>query len=476
MQTAARGVPTVQPIAIGETVRGLLPGNSYLITLALDNVEPLDRFLQDTFDRLEPLRQTRLRRQLNRALAQFLARVHDAGLNHHDLHAGNILLRLEAAGPQLFLIDLHAVSIGGPLSWAQGRDNLILLNHWFIIQANRTDRLRFWKSYWEARQQLDDPLPWALLRVLAGDMELRTWRSNLELWRQRDQRCLGRNRQFGRVHSAQVVGHALTELDPNTIEPFLRDPDAPFGGPAVRLLKDSRTSTVGEFEMVINGLKRRVIYKRFRVTTWHHPLASLFRPAPALRSWINGQRMLERSLPTAAPLMVLHRRRLGLHHDGYLLMDKIEDAVDLHTFVQRLGELAPRERRRVLLAYIEEVARLIRKLHVCRMSHRDLKASNILVSDPRTELAVPHCWLIDLVGVTQLNRLGNARKLQNLARLNASFCYCPDISRTDRLRFLLQYMQAGLSGRETWRTWWKQLDQATQAKVARNLRQQRVLG
>jgi hypothetical protein len=85
-------------------------------------------------------------------------------------------------------------------------------------------------------------------------------------------------------------------------------------------------------------------------------------------------------------------------------------------------------------------------------------------------------WLIDLVGVQQHRRLSRRRKVQNLARLHASFVHNPVVSRTDKLRFLRVYLRWGLCGKEGWKQWWRQIDAATQVKIARNARHGRILG
>jgi Lipopolysaccharide kinase (Kdo/WaaP) family len=85
-------------------------------------------------------------------------------------------------------------------------------------------------------------------------------------------------------------------------------------------------------------------------------------------------------------------------------------------------------------------------------------------------------WLIDLVGVRRHRRLGRRRKVQNLARLHASFVGNPAVSRTDKLRFLRVYLRWGLRGKQGWKAWWRQVEEATRVKVARNARNGRVLG
>src|SRR5205823_6880590 len=99
-------------------------------------------------------RQARLRQRMAFELGQLIARMHDAGIRHNDLHPANILVRLEEDDQlTLFLIDLNAVRLGLPLSWKQSRQNLVILNRWFVLRASRSDRYRFWKAYRNHRQQ-----------------------------------------------------------------------------------------------------------------------------------------------------------------------------------------------------------------------------------------------------------------------------------------------------------------------------------
>jgi hypothetical protein len=249
---------------------------------------------------------------------------------------------------------------------------------------------------------------------------------------------------------------------------LLADPDAPFQQPGITLLKDARSSTVAEFELATGGAVRRVIYKRFHVTAWSDPWLALLRPSAALRSWMNGHGLRERCLPTARPLAVFHRRRGLLSYEGYLLTEKVPEAVDLHRFLTSLDDLEERERRLLLRRQIERVARLICELHRRQVSHRDLKASNVLIS--RGE-----AWLIDLVGVAPYRKLSRRRRVQNLARLHASFVRSASLTRTDKLRFLRTYLQWGLLGRDGWKEWWREVHGATQTKIRRNARNGRPL-
>src|SRR5262249_20816514 len=172
------------------------------------------------------------------------------------------------------------------------------------------------------------------------------------------------------------------------------------------------------------------------------------------------------------------------------------DAYDLRGLVAELESMPLQERRKLSRLRLDEIARLVRELHRWGYSQRDLKAANILVSRHRhpslspfqpieeTSGPVPNslpwpatsAWFIDLVGVQRSDHVPFQRRVQNLARLNASFLQTPAITRTDRLRFLSTYLQWALRGRHGWKDWWKAVAAATQAKVRRNVRTGRPLG
>jgi tRNA A-37 threonylcarbamoyl transferase component Bud32 len=462
LAVAARGVATVTPLAVGEAP-GTRPGDSFLVTQALD-AEPLGTFIERELPALEPGRQARLRQRLAVALACFLARLHGAGVTHDDLHPNNLLLALGADDePRLHLIDLHAVRLGAPLGRRARRDNLVVLNRWFVMRVSRADRLRFWKTYSVLSTQ------YAVRSAdAARDLEERTRRSNLRFWKARDRRCLESNRYYRPVRSAVAAGHAVTDLNRAALDALAADPDAPFRRPGAVLLKDSPSSTVVELDLPHGG----VIWKRFRVTSPADPLTALLRPTPALRSWVHGHGLRQRCLPTPRPLLVLHRRRLGLDWEGYLLTEKVPDAEELSRHVAGLRTVPEEERRRRLRALIEQLAHLVRQLHQRQVAHRDLKAANVLVQRTPTG---PALWLIDLVGVTRHRALSRRRRLQNLTRLHVSFHLHPLLTRTDKLRFLRTYMGWGLHGEQGWKDWWRAIAVATLDKVEKNARNRRQL-
>ncbi|MSR53606.1 MAG: hypothetical protein EXS09_10010 [Gemmataceae bacterium] len=446
MELENRGIATIEPLAWG-CFDQAWPKGSFLITRALDGTEPLDDYLLNSVS--EAFGE---RCELTRLLAAFIARLHAAGVRHPDLHPGNLLVRKEPNGLQFFLIDVHDLELGPPLSHRARQQNLVLLNRWFQLRATRTDRLRFWKAYAEADES----------GKTARQLELETTRSTAELWASRGTRCLRANRHFREERGLIASGFAGRELDEAFAKTLLEDPDRPFLSPGVVLLKDSRSATVCRLDVPAACGTRPMVYKRFCVTRWSDPLADFFRPSAALRSWLNGHAFLDRGLATPRPWLMLHRKKLGLTTTGYLLCDRVENAKHLHDAVRDYERPARRQ-------LMEKLAREIRLMHERGVSHRDLKAANILVT------ASGDCQFIDLVGVRLQENVSRAVRIRDLTRLNASFVNSTHVTRSDRVRFLRTYLLWVLRGQAGWKDWWRQVAVATEAKVRRNARKNRPL-
>jgi tRNA A-37 threonylcarbamoyl transferase component Bud32 len=441
-----RGIETIEPLACAR-FRGRWPRGSFLITRALEDTAPLDHVLIH-----HPPADPEGRRRLTVELAEYIAKLHAAGVAHPDLHPGNLLVRITANGYAFFLIDVHDIVLGQPLDVAARRRNLALFNRWFQLRTSRADRLRFWRAYDEVVANPAEPCA----------IESATDRSVIGLWASRQGRCLRENRHFRSVRRGNVAGAALREFDPAVVEGLLTDPDAPFAGLDAELLKSSRSATVVVLSVATNQGPRSVVFKRFRVTHRSDYLAAQFRPPPALRSWINGHALIDRGIPTPMPLLVMHSKRFGLSGTGYLLCDLVPEARHLHDAIREAEADAKRQ-------LIDTLARWVRLMHERGVSHRDLKAANILVTP------AGDCQFIDLVGVRTMRNVSRELRIRDLTRLNASFVQAPNVSRTDRLRFLRTYMMWGLRKHADWGGWWKQIESATQEKVRRNVRRNRPL-
>jgi tRNA A-37 threonylcarbamoyl transferase component Bud32 len=452
----ASGLETIQPLAWGR-LPGRWPSESWLVTRgrqAISLAEWLARPLSPEG-----------RRQFALTFATFVASLHDAGVVHPDPHPGNLLVESGPYGrPQFVLVDLHAVCPGRPAGRVRSMANLALFNRWFQLRTSRTVRLRFWLAYRAARTTIP-----ALDRSAAIRIETKSGRSNVTFWNRRFGRYVTDNREYVRVKGPTAAGHAVRTLPKTFVDSFLTDPDGAFHQPWVTVFKNSRTSTVVESRIETPAGPVPVILKRFNRKSLGRVLKNIFRPSPATRSWLLGHNLRDRGLATPQPLLLGHRYRLGVPVVSYLVVEKVPAAVGLPEAVAAAAELSPDARRRFLRTLTADLGRLVRTMHDRGVSHRDLKAPNILLAHGHTPI------LIDLVGVRTGRAVPFTVRVRDLARLNASFLTSPVVSRTDRLRLLLAYLGVPPQFGRSWKAWWSAVARATREKAAKNTRNGRPL-
>jgi Ser/Thr protein kinase RdoA (MazF antagonist) len=473
------GVATITPVALGERRRRGFLLDNYLVTRAIDGYQPLDRFVEEVLPTIPADRRPRVRRRLAGELALLTARLHGAGIVHIDFHPGNILVGIDAEDrPHLAMIDLDALRVCRRLGEPATLDNLALLNHYFWIRSNRCDRMRFLDVYLRARGRQP-----AEAHAMAHAIERRTRAWAERLWRRWGRRCLGTNKYFRSQRGPKAWAVCSRELDPPTLERLLIDPDSPFRDADAVLLKDSRTTRVAVCTLRVDGWPTRVIYKRFNRKKLLDPIYTLFRPSRAWRAWQNGQHLLSRAVPTPTNLAVIGRSsdrpRLLPHqywpHETYLVTRKADPAITVGEFARKtLPTLAPDGRRMAIRELSSALGKLLRLLHERSLSHRDLKADNILIEGP-FDARPPALTLIDLVGVRIEYPISRHHQVQNLARLQLSLAAAPGRTRTDAVRFLRAYLPWGLIPRSEWKQLWREVEHACSRKQERNLRNNRIL-
>ncbi len=326
-----------------------------------------------------------------RSLIQQLVK---AKLGHKDLHLGNLLLH----EGKLHLLDAYAVHDDG----MRLRDLQLLANS-VGRYATLTDLQRGW----------DELGP-------GGRMPVRN-PVTAQFSREWIYRITGNNRYFGQLDCEGWHGHFFKqEKNPRrwsrasqlTIDrrdwlaalPALL---AAMEADQLPIIKRSPSGDVLRGRVRLAGEEIDIIIKRPRRRYWYRYINEIGRGPRSRRAWRKAWKLLIRNLPTAWPLLMLERRKLGYVVDNLIIFECVPGKTLWQTDLDALQPLA-----RELL--FRRIGRILRRIEQLGFSHFDAKSSNWIVRED--DKLGPSPVLIDVDGVRQRRwvALGITRLLRSL--------------------------------------------------------------
>ncbi|NIA06585.1 MAG: hypothetical protein GWP14_02940 [Actinobacteria bacterium] len=145
------GLATLVAAAAGES--GVNEG-SFILVEELSGYQPLHEFLESFLAESDRTEMLRGKRELAKALAKYVRRLHAAGMDHRDLYLCHFFLRPEEPVQSLRLIDLQRIKRSWGLRQRHGFiKDLAALNYSADHSGiSRTDRLRFALEYFGTRR------------------------------------------------------------------------------------------------------------------------------------------------------------------------------------------------------------------------------------------------------------------------------------------------------------------------------------
>ncbi|MBI5368991.1 MAG: hypothetical protein HZA54_18290 [Planctomycetes bacterium] len=466
---AALGVPASSSVALAERRDGTGGGEAFLFIREIPDARSLREALRDPV--AEPA--ARARRALLARVAALTRRLHDAGFDHADLHAGNFLLSGPAtADAPLTLIDLHRGGRRfrvGPLLRIH---RLVRLADSIASVLTKSDALRLLRGYFAAPGNGADAGPVGELpprraarRVLALAAAFRR-----RLLARRTARCLRSSSGFRvRTGSAGRLYRVRSVSEEEVRGAWARHGALGTREPAAFLkwLPDRRLSRQRMAEELPAGgtVTREVVVKEFRPVSWLDRVKRFLGHSPARRAWVAAHGLAVRGRPTPRALALIEEPRGSWGGASALILEWLPEAQPADRRVA--ARLAPpagasvAERR----ALIAALADAVRGLHRAGVHHHDLKANNLLLAaatspgaaapppgagaiaapaaaassassaaPPRGALTV---WFLDLDRVAFSRRVSARAKRKALAQLSASMPAAA--TRADRLRFFRRY-------------------------------------
>lgn len=492
-----QGVRTVTPVAVAEAPVAGREQVGILVTAAVEDSRPLSEWWLALDPRDPDTR--RVKNGLIDAAARLIAQAHQHGMQHFDLHAGNVLIQPRGQGFSALFVDLPSFRVGRAVSDAGVLRNLAQFNQYFQLRGSMADRLRFCDRYlhWREVAQAGSVYGRQLgcdRAALLAQLRVAIDRHARSLYAQRDRRTLRAGRYFTPLRLAQgrrgfaylaakhdwvgsrLAGQTLTaKLWKNWLETPGRV-DLPAD--RSRVIKDSPTAGIWRDQLDLpDGSSVNVVCKRYgHRHLWKAVVHALGR-SRAMSTWQRGNALLNRMIPTARPLAVIERRRAGLLIDSLVVTEFVEDALDLDTVLTvKLRELEPGHQRTVKDRIIVELSRLLRRLHERGFSHRDLKAPNVMVAWDAEALEPRSVVLVDLDGLRRRRNVSASAELGALARLNVSLDHCKRVTLTDRVRFLKHYLRRAGRTEDAWREAWQKIAELSATKrQVRGRQQQKML-
>lgn len=385
------GVPTAVPLAWGRA--GV---DGFLVTEELAGAEPFEAVWQRCRSR------PALRQAFLTGLARFLHSLSREGVDHPDLHAGNVLAVQREEALSFFLVDVYQVTTGvhSPKQWI--RTVAWLMAIWRELERDEAHRLLACSG---ALPGGTDPAA-AWQEIIAV-----TRRDSRALWLGRRRRLLGASSLCERASVDDGRWLVRGPFDLETARLAVAAHRAGTGN----VLKAEPKREVSRVE--VNGVT--YVVKEFR------------RPGPwgrwsaDARCWLNSFRLEMHRVPVARCLAWLRTDKGA----GFLLMEDVGDDV-LPVVLRRCTDP---ERRRALLA---ATGRLLGWVHQAGIVHGDLKLSNVMVCEQEDHPRVPLA-LVDSDSVRFHAAMPLARRVRNLRQVLGSLP--PELPFREQARLLVTY-------------------------------------
>ncbi|MBN2018759.1 MAG: hypothetical protein JW749_00880 [Sedimentisphaerales bacterium] len=385
-----RGINAPKPLFCGKTAKGKLA----IVTEKVADSQTIAEVYRKQADKVKQV-------ELLIQVATELARQHEKGVLQKDLHLGNFLLNGPAspkgyaeAGDKIVMLDPAEIRFfHRPIGRKKSVSQLALLTNKLDSKDVETAR-SVWREYFNGRKWQFRESDEQLLRKEAARHK-RNW------LRRALRKCLRTSKKFLRIkkdgYTAVFNGQFIAGTEPID---FLRSIDELMEKGVI--LKRGNTSFVSR--LAFNG--RDIVIKRYNHKGFFHSLRHTLKKTRAKQSWLYGHRLTWLGIPTPKPLAYIEQRKGGLAWKSYLITEYVEG--------QKLCNLpesdgVTRQRRSDV---IRELMGLLDNLGQYRISHGDLKHSNILITNNGPVLTD-----LDAMKVHRLNWTYKKRRIKDKERL-----------------------------------------------------------
>jgi len=288
-----------------------------------------------------------------------LAKQHSKGVLQKDLHLGNFLL----GGDNVFTLDAGQMRF---LRCEAGRKSSIsqlAMLASCLPDTNTESISTLCKEYFNARR-------WRL-----GKSDQISFQKQLAVHRKRTLRkglkkCLRTSKRHLRVKTGRYIAVFDRDFCQEAKPPdFIKQIDALMD--EGQILKNGNTCYLSH--LMWNG--KDVVVKRYNHKGFIHSLRHTIKRSRARRGWLHGHRLAMLDIATPKPLAYIEQLKKKLVWKSYLVTEYVEGQ-KLYDFL-RNGNIAEEQRSTAM----QQVKNLLDKIGKYRITHGDLKHTNILITD-----------------------------------------------------------------------------------------------
>lgn len=351
-------------------------------------------------------------------LAKFLRKIHESGLLHQDLHAGNFLWN----GDALFLTDLHSAKILKTLSLNQRLWNLSQLFHSLRSSWGERERILFVEKYFEG-----DPVYSQDKERLFQKIQAFMDRLQKRQWQSRTKRCLKESTEFTVQREKGVRTLRRRDFPMDRIQRVIAKHQTLLKEKPFLLVKHAPEVAVS----ILDDDKGKICVKQFRYPHVLGRMKEYFRRSKGFKSWIGANGLRARGIPSIKTLAMVERKDWLGRKESFLLMETSVENQEMDRYILRgfkdLGEK---------MLFVKSFARWLSGFHKMNLYHKDMKTCNIVVIEQE---GTWNFHLLDMEDILLDEEVDSKKLFQNCLQLHTS---TPKVmTRTDRLRFYNEYVR-----------------------------------
>jgi len=294
-------------------------------------------------------------------LMSTLAQHHRANLLQTDMYLKNFLL----AGDLIYTIDGDGIRQFSPLTSATVTRNFaVLISKFDVIDANN------WLADLIASYHVNSVMKLDVQEVMRIASWHRTQVANTyatqKVFRQCSDVNISKSQQYFSAISAQF-SHLDLPVDASIYDDWMA---------SANVLKKGKTCTVVS---IVVGQTNLVI-KRYNIKDMGHAIGRLFRKSRAAISWSNAHRLILLDIATPKPIALLEERRMGWLRGKAYFVSEMLDVPDVKAY---FALTINKEQR---AEAVKQIVLLFYRLYLLKISHGDMKATNIKMSSTKPVL------------------------------------------------------------------------------------------